>query len=208
MPRSPKELSGITKHFPLIYFSTQHNKLCVQLHAIQSPPIRPARTSPRARPRPRSAPRRRRPRDLKPTDPAVGRLAGLGRAATVTLVPARKVVVCANTTNPVAWPRRPAAPRPRRRRQRSQRVQRRASCGARAVAREVARLAALKAPRPTCGNTAAPHSFDRLDHVGRRVAHGQACLLEPLNDGVGIERLELGERVQRRRVEASAHGLA
>jgi hypothetical protein len=168
--------------------------------------------------RPRSAPRR--PRDLKPTDPAVGRLAGLGRAATVTLVPARKVVVCANTTNPVAaphrrvairlgaqtaalvrsgivGPRRHVAPRARRRRQRSQRVQRRASRGARAVAREVALRAARGTPPnravpPRC--PAAPHSFDRLHHVARRVAHGPSRLLEPLRDGVGVGCLELGEQ--------------
>ena len=160
--------------------------------------------------RPRSAPRRAR--DLIPVVgfPVLARR--LGRAAPATLTAPGEVVAAASTTNPVAEDL-VIAPRARRRRQRSERVQRRASrssCGARAVAREVARLAAIEAPRADtdAGHTAAPHSFDRLAHVGRRIAHFCAGLLERLHDGVGIERLELGERVQRRRVEASAHGLA
>ena len=152
-----------------------------------------------------------RPRSRPAAEP-IGLLARrLGRATPITLEPARIVVVLARRTNPVAWPRRPAAPRARRRRQRSQRVRRRASRGARAVAREVALRAARGTPPnsavpPRC--PAAPHSFDRLHHVARRVAHSQACLLEPLNDGIGVARLELGERTQRVGSEAAAHGLA
>ena len=157
---------------------------------------------PLARPRPTAS--ARRPRDLKPTDPVAG-LLFLGPAAPETLTAPGEVVAAASATNPVV-------PRAQRRRQRSERVQRRASrasCGARAVAREVARLAAIEAPRADTdpGHTAAPHSFDRLDHVGRRIAHGQAGLLKTLHDGVGVDRLELGERVQRRRVEAVTRGL-
>ena len=86
---------------------------------------------PLARPRPTAS--ARRPRDLKPTDPVAG-LLFLGPAAPETLTAPGEVVAAASATNPVV-------PRPRRRRQRSERVQRRASrasCGARAVAREVA----------------------------------------------------------------------
>ena len=49
---------------------------------------------------------------------------------------------------------------------------------------------------------------DRAVHVGAGVAHGRAGLLEALRDGVGLGRLELGERAQGPRVEAVAHGLA
>ena len=55
---------------------------------------------------------------------------------------------------------------------------------------------------------AAPRVVDRAVHVGAGVADGRAGLLEALRDGVGLGRLELGERAQGPRVEAVAHGLA